>query len=50
MRQFNSVPDYYSEEEALALYSNYQERYLAQLPNTRMPLYSIAHAWAIFPD
>lgn len=35
MRQYNCVPDYYSEEEALALYSNYQERYLAQLPNTR---------------
>ncbi len=34
-RQFNHIPDYYTPEEALALYNDYRARFQAQLPNTR---------------
>ena len=34
-RQFNHIPDYYTLEEAIALFSDYKRRYNAQLPNTR---------------
>ena len=34
-RQFNNIPDYYSQEEAFTLYSDFKARFQAQLPNTR---------------
>lgn len=34
-RQFNHIPDYYTLEEAIALFSDYKRRYNAQLPGTR---------------
>ena len=33
-KQFNHIPDYYTPEEAKALYAHYHERYLAQLPGS----------------
>ena len=34
-RQFNHIPDYYTLEEAIALFAEYKRRYNAQLPGTR---------------
>lgn len=34
-RQFNNIPDYYTQKEAFALYSDFKARFQAQLPNTR---------------
>ena len=33
-KQLNNIPDYYTPEEAQALYEEYNARFLAQLPNT----------------
>lgn len=35
VRRMNKVPDYYTPEEAKALYAHYKERYNAQLPGVR---------------
>ena len=34
-RQFNHIPDFYTPDEARALYAHYHERFLAQLPGRR---------------
>ncbi len=34
-KQINHIPDYYTQEEARALYNDYHARFQAQLPNTR---------------
>ncbi len=34
-RRFSQIPDYYTEEEARALFADYKARFSAQLPNTR---------------
>lgn len=34
-RQLNHIPDYYTPEEAQTLYTEFHQRYLAQLPNKR---------------
>ncbi len=34
-KQVNHIPDYYTPEEAQALYARFHARYLAQLPNMR---------------
>ena len=34
-KQINHIPDFYTPEEALALYNDYRARFQAQLPNTR---------------
>ena len=33
-KQLNHIPDFYTHEEAQALYTHYRERYLAQLPGS----------------
>ncbi|MBQ7531597.1 MAG: hypothetical protein IJT12_07800 [Paludibacteraceae bacterium] len=33
-KQFNHIPDFYTPEEARALYARFHERYLAQLPGS----------------
>lgn len=35
IRQYNHIPDYYSIEDAIALFADYKKRFNAQLPGTR---------------
>ena len=49
-RQFNHIPDFYTPEEAQALYAHYHERYLAQLPGSTYRPSSDAPARRTKPD
>ena len=49
-KQLNHIPDFYTPEEAQALYAHYRERYLAQLPGSTYRPTSDAPARRTKPD